>query len=109
MQKVICVIWTVDLFIVPVKYFSGGKVISLIFYICLYSLKKKRCVRSYQTEISHLSSVRGLHINALMRLSATSVTLTMLRLTSPFGEGDGRCVHISDYLILIYILFIFYY
>jgi len=42
-------------------------------------------------------------------ISATSVTLTMLRLTSPFGEGDGRCVHISDYLILRNILIFFYY
>lgn len=29
---------------------------------------------------------------------ATSVTSTMLRLISPFGESDGRCVHASDCL-----------
>jgi len=29
-------------------------------------------------------------------LGATSVTPTMLRLTSPFGEGDGRFVLILD-------------
>ena len=29
-------------------------------------------------------------------LSAASATLTLLRLTSAFAEGDGRFVHYSD-------------
>jgi len=32
-------------------------------------------------------------INMVNGGSAASATLTLLRLTSPFGEGDGRFVH----------------
>ena len=71
-------------------------------------IKQKYVYNRNRLNYNHLFSVNEMHIHALSR-GTISITPTMLRLISPLGESDGRCVHVSDYHIQHNIIIYIYY